>query len=432
MVTVIFYFYSFLFVLLNYILKFFDQKLINLININWFKNVFYKYDFYYNYTSTKSSENFLKFKSLYLLQNLYLKINDNSSLSILYFYSIYCIIKKQLVFTKNNNSSHIFKFFYIFINLILLRNKIKYLAQTRLIGSADSLSIFLYDFYKKPYNKLKYNEIKNYTKTVLQLEVNKYTAKSYAKVINFYNLFLNNISKSNLIILNNLSNTWNILFKPTSMDKYNSVNKVHTENNILFLRKNKVFNKGRYSRNRQTYRTGVYWCLYINIVAVLGLYFWFYRFTINFGYTWWFICIFVLAFFLPKILKFNLYNPKVFINEIKLTNKWIGHMFQYFFYILKLVNKEIKLNYKKFYIISSNRESIIKETLTEYFFMSIMNAFILLRLVSFNIIKLFMNINIYENNYKYSDYYFYNSNFKFFISDNYKKPFDVFFSNKNL
>ncbi len=28
--------------------------------------------------------------------------------------------------------------------------------------------------------------------------------------------------------------------------------------NILFLRKNKVFNKGRYSRNRQYYRTGVY------------------------------------------------------------------------------------------------------------------------------------------------------------------------------
>lgn len=28
--------------------------------------------------------------------------------------------------------------------------------------------------------------------------------------------------------------------------------------NVLFLRKNKVFNKGRYSRNRQYYRTGVY------------------------------------------------------------------------------------------------------------------------------------------------------------------------------
>jgi hypothetical protein len=28
--------------------------------------------------------------------------------------------------------------------------------------------------------------------------------------------------------------------------------------NINFLRKNKIFNKGRYSRNRQNYRTGVY------------------------------------------------------------------------------------------------------------------------------------------------------------------------------
>jgi hypothetical protein len=27
---------------------------------------------------------------------------------------------------------------------------------------------------------------------------------------------------------------------------------------ILFIRKNRVFNKGRYSRNRQNYRTGVY------------------------------------------------------------------------------------------------------------------------------------------------------------------------------
>ena len=30
---------------------------------------------------------------------------------------------------------------------------------------------------------------------------------------------------------------------------------------IFFLRKVKIFNKGRYSRNRQNYRTGVYLCL---------------------------------------------------------------------------------------------------------------------------------------------------------------------------
>jgi hypothetical protein len=29
---------------------------------------------------------------------------------------------------------------------------------------------------------------------------------------------------------------------------------------FFFLRKSKLFNKGRYSRNRQTYRTGAYWC----------------------------------------------------------------------------------------------------------------------------------------------------------------------------
>jgi len=30
---------------------------------------------------------------------------------------------------------------------------------------------------------------------------------------------------------------------------------------LLFIRKSKIFNKGRFSRNRQLYRTGFYWCL---------------------------------------------------------------------------------------------------------------------------------------------------------------------------
>lgn len=55
---------------------------------------------------------------------------------------------------------------------------------------------------------------------------------------------------------------------------------------ILFLRKSKIFNKGRYSRNRQFYRTGVYWCLYLSIILFTGLYYWFYHFIINFGFFW--------------------------------------------------------------------------------------------------------------------------------------------------
>jgi hypothetical protein len=52
----------------------------------------------------------------------------------------------------------------------------------------------------------------------------------------------------------------------------------------LILRKTKSFNKSRYSRNRQYYRTGVYWCLWLNIILVFALYYVFYRYTFKFSY----------------------------------------------------------------------------------------------------------------------------------------------------
>jgi hypothetical protein len=39
----------------------------------------------------------------------------------------------------------------------------------------------------------------------------------------------------------------------------------------FFVRKNKSFNKSRFARNRQFYRTGVYFCFYINIVVFYSL-----------------------------------------------------------------------------------------------------------------------------------------------------------------
>jgi hypothetical protein len=42
---------------------------------------------------------------------------------------------------------------------------------------------------------------------------------------------------------------------------------------INFLRRTKIFNKGRYSRNRQTCRSVVYWCLYLSIILFIGLYY---------------------------------------------------------------------------------------------------------------------------------------------------------------
>jgi hypothetical protein len=90
-----------------------------------------------------------------------------------------------------------------------------------------------------------------------------------------------------------------------------------------FLRKNKVYNKGRYSRCRQNYRTGVYMCLYLSVVSIFGLYYWFYKFSFNFTYLWWLFIAFVGSFFLPKIIKYRLYEPVTLINKIFDFFRWL-------------------------------------------------------------------------------------------------------------
>ena len=61
---------------------------------------------------------------------------------------------------------------------------------------------------------------------------------------------------------NSSSNNYNYLYKPDNI--------LTTDSNLeyYFIRKSKSFNKGRYSRNRQVYRTGVYMCFYINVIAL--------------------------------------------------------------------------------------------------------------------------------------------------------------------
>ena len=66
---------------------------------------------------------------------------------------------------------------------------------------------------------------------------------------------------------------------------------------FFFLRNSLLFNKSRYSRNRQTYRTGVLWCIWLTVLTVLGLYFYFYVFLIKFTFAWVFFFFFILSFF---------------------------------------------------------------------------------------------------------------------------------------
>jgi hypothetical protein len=64
------------------------------------------------------------------------------------------------------------------------------------------------------------------------------------------------------------------------------------------------------------YRTGVYWCIWVNIIVVFGLYFYFYRFTFNFGYLWWPLGLFIFSIFGNRLIKYRFYNYFNIINEI--------------------------------------------------------------------------------------------------------------------
>ena len=119
------------------------------------------------------------------------------------------------------------------------------------------------------------------------------------------------------------SSGWVIRFSPTTIVKY--INATCTDVfNVLYLRKTKIFNKGRYSRNRQFYRTGVYWCLYINIIAVIGMYFWFYRFVMNFGYLWWLFYLSLASFVIAKTLHFRLYTIGGLCNSVTADVIWFS------------------------------------------------------------------------------------------------------------
>ena len=85
-----------------------------------------------------------------------------------------------------------------------------------------------------------------------QININTETKK-----FSYLNLFIQNVRPALQIIETSL---YKINFFSTFEEK-NLIKNLTTLNITMFLRKTKIFNKGRYSRNRQIYRTGVYLCL---------------------------------------------------------------------------------------------------------------------------------------------------------------------------
>ena len=122
-----------------------------------------------------------------------------------------------------------------------------------------------------------------------------------------------------------LTSFYPVRYTDTSINKFLTHDRIK-KMKIFFLRKNRIFNKGRYSRSRQLYRTGVYMCIYINIAVVYGLYFIFYRFSFNFGYVWFIFALFVGSLIFSRILKYRFYNPRTVVDEFFRFMVWAGFL----------------------------------------------------------------------------------------------------------
>lgn len=217
-------------------------------------------------------------------------------------------------------------------------------SNTFLVGYLFFSWSHIHNYFRLIYRPRTFEEVKNEKEIKVKKKPSIFSSIPEITNTNIKNIkYLNQNLKIFFIFSKNYLFNFKINFKPTNLLFFNNL-KNFSKTNINFVRKNKVFNKSRYSRNRQYYRTGVYWCLYINIIAVLGFYFWFYKLTFNFGYFWWLLWIFFCSFFFTKFIKFFSLNflKEIFI-DLKLFIFFVLNFFFYFF--LKL----FKLKYLKFF-----------------------------------------------------------------------------------
>jgi len=127
-----------------------------------------------------------------------------------------------------------------------------------------------------------------------------------------YFLIVSKTVKNDVIIKNK-----NLLISPkySSSSLHKNIDVSASKYEYQFLRKNRVYNKGRYSRTRQNYRTGVYMCVYLSLTTIFGLYFIFYRFSFSFTHLWWLYVYFISSFFIPKIIQNRLYEPSTLLKK---------------------------------------------------------------------------------------------------------------------
>jgi hypothetical protein len=196
---------------------FFNKKYYSFLNLNFYKN--------------KNLNNILKLNYLFFYFNKFFNNKKILKLNLNYyndwFYFNFYDLKKNKKFKKIDFD----KTFLI----MLKEKKFKYIKKVIIL-------------YNKSFNldKFKKNDKINFFKHIKSFSNNFYKKNNFYKNINFNRNFFKNL-------FNNLPTR----FSESSVNKY--INYKNSNNyNFYYLRKNKIFNKGRYSRNRQLYRTGVY------------------------------------------------------------------------------------------------------------------------------------------------------------------------------
>lgn len=219
-------------------------------------------------------------KQLYLLF-IFFNGGDYNKLTFLQFYVKIKIFFKNfhVVVNINNPIECLFLNFFYMVKTINILSICSYSTKNNLHSIKNIFFVkvniskeILNNFLKKFDGASSYDESKFFFLTVWKKKINIYKS-----------LCLNNFSKNFIIINKKL--LISPKFSSSSIVKYVSEQQLNNFE-FQFLRKNKVYNKGRYSRCRQNYRTGVYMCMYLSIVSIFGLYYWFYKFSFNFTYLW--------------------------------------------------------------------------------------------------------------------------------------------------
>jgi len=277
----------------------------------------------------------LNVQQMYLLYKLLNTDNKNINKYTLMYIYINTNLCRDLIGFIGKNLNNVIIYYFLFLFFFFKTLNIGFI-QKKSYKNINTLYTFFNSATLNTYSTYIYSN-KNYKYFISKKTPNNFLEK-WKKIYNTYSL----------LGLVKLYNTYTIIKANTTTSSVVSINKpllvspkysstsickllpLSQDFEFQFLRKNKVYNKGRYSRCRQNYRTGVYMCMYLSVVSIFGIYYTFYRFSFNFTYLWWFFICFVGSFFLPKIIKYRLYEPTTLFNKFIDFFKWVSLLLRSF------------------------------------------------------------------------------------------------------